>query len=100
MTTSNKASPNSWGQDEYKLVCELFRHTDKEPQEIVKAWSLLAPHHLALLSCLMDLLTEPEHFLQSADMISLVYPNSSDADKEWVQRYDDCTLYALVGLPH
>jgi hypothetical protein len=85
---SNMVPPKSWGQDEYRLVCELFRYTDKEPQEVVKAWSLLSGHHNALLTCLMDMLTDPEHFLHSADVISLVYPESSDQEKEWVRRYE------------
>jgi hypothetical protein len=94
---SAKVSPNSWGQDEYMLVRELFRYIDKEPQEVTKAWSLLTQHHRALLTCLMDMLTEPEHFLQSADMISLVYPESLDTEKEWVRKYAVFPIAACVA---
>jgi hypothetical protein len=79
------------------LVRELFRYIDKEPQEVTKAWSLLTQHHRALLTCLMDMLTEPEHFLQSADMISLVYPESLDTEKEWVRRYAVFPIAARVA---
>lgn len=51
---------------------------------MVQAWGLLVDQHRALLSCLTDMLTEPECFLQAADMLTLVYNESSESDREWL----------------
>lgn len=107
------ASAQTWGQDEHRLLSALFPYLDKEPQEVLKvrqrycqlpdildvanvtshnkssfsliqAWGILRDQRRALLTCLTDLLTEPDYFLQAADTIVLVHPDCVPSDQEWV----------------